>query len=434
MLFQSSTTLASLLLFIMAMLHIGSTAWLQIPGWLSGLCGWLAFLLLLIFRPGQFKQFLALAGIGLLLLLWGWWLGSPASIEKILLQNNGLIVMLYCISFLKLLSAPMQASDKSLPTGRASALKTLLGVHLLGSVINASILVLVADRFNKANAINQLSTTLASRAFSTAALWSPFFGAMAVALTYSPEAELYSLMAIGIPLTLIAMLYTLFELGGNKLQKLRTFTGYPMQADSLWVPVLLASSVIIGHQLWPAVPILVMISAAAIILTTLFLLVKRSDEKTQKFREHTRNSAPLMSRELGLFLGAGILSVGAQSVFAGFSDFHPFTSISGVLLSALLAGGIIISLLGAHPVVSISVIGPFLLPLEGDPNMVAVLYLSMWSLGTIASPFSGMNAIIRNQFGVSGGDLFRWHIRYVLVMWLLVSVIFIVWASPELFS
>lgn len=206
-----------------------------------------------------------------------------------------------------------------------------------------------------------------------------------------------------------------------------------MQADSLWVPAVLGSSVIIGHQLWPEVPILVMISAAAILLTTVFLLVKQNPETTQQFHQHIRESAPLKSRELGLFLGAGLLSVGAQAVFASFSDFIPFTSVSGVLLSMLLAGGIGLSIAGIHPVVTISIIGPFLTPLEGNPNMIAVLYLCMWSLGTVASPFSGTNVIIRSQFGASGGELFRWNIGYVVFMWLAVSVIFIVWNGDVVF-
>lgn len=427
-------TLASALLLGMAILHILATAWPQIPAWLSGLAGWLAFLLLLIVQPGPFKLFLALAGTGLLLLLCGWWLGSTPSVEKILLQNNGLIVMLYCISYLTLLTAPMQATEKTPPTGRLSALKTLLGVYLLSSVINASVLVLVAERFKKTGAVSRQSITLTARAFSLAPLWSPFFGAMAVALTYAPEAKLYPLMAVGIPLALIGMLYTLLDLGGHRLQKLQDFKGYPMQADSLWVPLVLASSVIIGHQLWPEVPILVVISTAAISLISVFLLAKRNQETTQQFRQHALNSAALMARQLGLFLGAGMLSIGAQSVFANFSDFLPFTSISGVLLSGLLAGGITLSILGIHPVVTISIIGPFLAPLEGDTNLVAMFYLCMWSLGTLASPFSGTNVIMRSHFGATGGELFRWNIVYVIFMWLVVSGVFVLWASGSAIS
>ena len=426
--------MASFLLLGMAILHILSTVWPQIPAWLSGLAGWLAFLLLFLSQPTQFKLFLALAGTGLFLLLCGWWLGNPPSIEKILLQNNGLIVMLYCISYLTLLTTPTQAIEKTLPTGRLSAVKTLFGVYLMGSFINASILVLVGERFRKTGDVTRQSTTLTGRAFSMAALWSPFFGAMAVALTYSPEATLYSLMAVGIPLAMIGIIYTLIDLGGNKLHMLQDFKGYPMQADSLWVPALLACSVIIGHQLWPDVSILVIISAAAIGLTIAFLLAKRSQETKQQLHQHVRNSAPLKARELGLFLGAGLLSVGAQAVFASFSDFHPFTSVSGVLLSVLLAGSIGLSIAGIHPVVTISVLGPLLTPLQGDPNMIAVFYLCMWSLGTVASPFSGTNVIMRSQFGASGGELFRWNIGYVVFMWMVVSAMFMIWNGHVVFQ
>ena len=423
------STVASLLLLTMAILHIASAAWPLLPAWLSGLAGWLAFLLLFLPQANQFKLFLGLARTGLILLLAGWYLGNPPSLEKILLQNNALIVMLYCISYLKLLTSPIPSTANTAPTGRLSAIKTLFGIYLLSSVINASVLVLVGERFRKTGDITQQSTILTGRAFSMAALWSPFFGAMAVALTYSPEATLYPLMAVGIPLALIGMLYTLVDLGGNKLHKLRNFKGYPMQPANLWVPALLAGSVILGHQLWPEVPILVMISTSTIILTSVFILVKRNQETTEAFHQQILNSAPLKSRELGLFLGAGLLSIGAQAVFASFSDFHPFTDISGVLLSLLLAAGIGLSIAGIHPIVTISIIGPFLSPLEGNPNMLAVLYLCMWSLGTVASPFSGTNVIMRSQFGASGRQLYRWNIGYVVFMWLVVSVIFMLWNS-----
>ena len=424
----ANSALASLLLLVMAVLYILSNTWLPIPAWLSGLAGWLAFMLLLIPQPKQFTLFLTLAGVGLLLLLYGWWLGTTPSLEAILLQNNGLIVMLYCISYLKLLTAPQQAIEKKPPTGRLSAIKTMWGVYLLGSVINASVLVLVAEQFKMTGAVSRKSITLTGRAFSMPPLWSPFFGAMAVALTYAPEANLYSIMLVGIPLALIGMTYTLFDLGGANLHKLRDFIGYPLQVESLWVPAVLASSVIIGHQLWSEVPILLLISAASIILSSVFVLAKRRQQGIQQLQQHVSNSAALKSRELGLFLGAGMLSVGAQSVLTNFGNFLPFTHISGALLSGLLAGGIVISIMGIHPVVTISIIGPFLAQLEGDTNLVAMFYLCLWSLGTVASPFSGTNVIMRSQFGAPGKDLFRWNIGYVGFMWMVVSGVFVVWS------
>ena len=212
------------------------------------------------------------------------------------------------------------------------------------------------------------------------------------------------------------------------MHKLRDFIGYPLQVESLWVPAVLASSVIIGHQLWSEVPILLLISAASIILSCVFVLAKRRQQGIQQLQQHVSNSATLKSRELGLFLGAGMLSVGAQSVLTNFGNFLPFTHISGALLSGLLAGGIVISIMGIHPVVTISIIGPFLAQLEGDTNLVAMFYLCLWSLGTVASPFSGTNVIMRSQFGTPGKDLFRWNIGYVGFMWMVVSGVFVVWS------
>lgn len=63
-------------------------------------------------------------------------------------------------------------------------------------------------------------------------------------------------------------------------------------------------------------------------------------------------------------------------------------------------------------------------PLVADPNILGLLFLSIWSLGVVASPLSGMNVMMRGQLGIAGKDLLRWHIGYVIVMWVLLSVLF----------
>jgi hypothetical protein len=93
-------------------------------------------------------------------------------------------------------------------------------------------------------------------------------------------------------------------------------------------------------------------------------------------------------------------------------------------LSLLLGGAIVVSLLGVHPVVSVAVIGPLVQPLHPDPNVLAMLFLCIWSLGVVASPFSGLNAIMRSQLEVSGRDIMLWNIGYVVVMWVMVSAVF----------
>ncbi|HPE60605.1 MAG TPA: hypothetical protein PLB10_09725 [Thiolinea sp.] len=415
---------ASLLLLAMATLHIFATLVPLIPLWLSGLCGWIALLLLLLSRPGQFSQFFWLGGAGVLFLLLGSWRGSPIVPEKLLLQNNGLMVMLYCVGFLKLVAASAGAIDRPLPTGRLAFIKTLLGVHVLGAVINVSILILVSERLKARDALGRQAVTLIGRSFSMAAFWSPFFAAMAVALNYAPGARPYDLISTGLLLTAIGMLVTLIGMGGRGLKRLADFQGYPMQFSSLWIPLLLAGSVAVTHYFLPQLPILLLVSTLSLLLVSVLLFATRPRTAAPLLQGHIRSSSTRMARELGLFMGAGLLSVGVEALFASFTGLQPFSSVDWVLLSGLLAGAILLSLLGVHPVVSVGVIGPFLAPLPADPSLLATLYLCIWALGVVASPYSGLNTIMRSQFNVAALDVLRWNIGYVLIMWLMVSGLF----------
>ncbi len=67
-----------------------------LPLWLSGLCGWLALVFMLLSSQPlrSFAQFFLLAGVGGVLLLWGMMRGGTVFLPDILLQNNGLLVML----------------------------------------------------------------------------------------------------------------------------------------------------------------------------------------------------------------------------------------------------------------------------------------------------------------------------------------------------
>ena len=408
----------------MATLHILATPAPLIPLWLSGLCGWIALLLLLLARPDQFTQFFWLGGFGLVFLLLGSWRGSPVALDKILLQNNGLMVMLYCVGFLRLVAVSAGAVEQSLPVGRMAFIKTLLGVHILGAVINVSILILVSERLKARDALGRQAVTAIGRAFSMAAFWSPFFAAMAVALSYAPEARPDELMGTGLALTLTGMLVTLAGMGGRGLHRLADFQGYPMQAGSLWIPLSLAASVAVTHQWLPQLPILLLVSTLSLLLVTAFLFATRPRTAVTQLHEHVQNGAARMARELGLFMGAGLLSVGVESLFASFAGFQPFSSVGWPLLSGLLAGSILLSLLGVHPVASVGVIGPFLGSLPANPSLLATLYLCIWALGVVASPFSGLNTIMRSQFDVAARDVLRWNIGYVLIMWGVVSGLF----------
>ncbi|MEB4590916.1 hypothetical protein VSS37_08005 [Candidatus Thiothrix sp. Deng01] len=426
--FVAPGILASFCLLGMALGSVLHLLFPALPLWASGLSGWaaLAFLLLGSQSLRPFTQFFLLAGTGVLLLVWGMMRGASVSPPDILLQNNGLLVMLYCVGFLRLIAAGEDAAKESLPHGKQAFLQTLLGVHILGAVINISILILMAERLRASGALDKLAVVVLSRGFSMAAFWSPFFAAMAVALTYAPGAQLYPVVLTGLGLMGVSLLLSVLELGGLHLQKVADFRGYPLHFASVIIPVLLAVSVMVLHELLPSVPILMIVSTTAVVLTVVFLWAKRPQTVGQKLAAHVLASGSRMAREVSLFLGAGLLSAGVQAL-SGTFDWQPFSHFGGMQASLALAVAILVSLSGVHPVVSVGVLGSLLTSIQVDPNLLAVLFLCFWSLGVVASPFSGLNTILRSQFEASGMELFKGNIRYVVLMWLVASLLFFLW-------
>ncbi len=415
---------ASLLLACMALSSVLHLFVPVLPLWVSGLCGWLALVLLLLPSPTlrPFTQFFALSIAGLCLLLGAGLRGAPLHFTDILLQNNGLLVMLYCVGFLRLIASE-QAKPETLPRGKSAFLQTLMGVHVLGAVINMSVLVLMAERLHAQQALGKQATIVLNRGFSMAAFWSPFFAAMAVALTYAPGAQLHPVVLTGLGLMAIAMLISVVEIGGLRLQQVAEFRGYPLHFASLIIPALLAVTVLVLHVILPTVPVLSVVSVTSVVLSMAYLCV--TDLPTAKARlvTHMTGSGSRMVREMSLFLGAGLLSVGVQSLFSTLT-WQPFQTFGGWQAGLTLAVVLLVSLLGVHPVVSIAVLGSLLAPLHVDPNLLAVFFLCIWSIGVVASPFSGVNTVLRSQFEISGMDLVKGNALYVVLMWGIIALWF----------
>lgn len=416
---------ASLLLALMAVFNFLHIAEPSSPVWLSGGCAWLSLALLFSFTPWRtFIQFIVLAGIGGLLLLWGLKQGATVSIPHLLVQNNSLLVMLYSVSFLRLVAIPADEAGE-LPRGRMAFFKTMLGIHVLGAVINLSILVLVAGRYHALGLLRRDTVSLMGQSFSAAALWSPFFAAMGVALTYAPGAQLLQVMAYGLILTVLSLSLSMMLAGGGGLNKLSDFPGYPMHLKSLIIPASLALLVMALHLLLPEISILALVSISSMVLVGIALCRRNKHTAWPSFRQHIISAAPRMARELALFLGAGVLTLGLQTALSTVGELQILDQFTGIEAALLLGAAILISMLGIHPIISVAIIGPLVLPLQPNLELLAVLFLAMWSLGVVANPISGTNVMLHGQFGVSGRDAFRWNLKYVILMWLLTSLVFI---------
>ena len=112
-------------------------------------------------------------------------------------KNQQIIGMLAAIGLLR--KIPLPKFQKSLPRGPKAFWQTLFALNWLASVMNMSALAIFSDRIaaEGEGRLNTFQGIYLARAFSLAALWSPMFIAMGVALVYAPGADYRVLMQIG---------------------------------------------------------------------------------------------------------------------------------------------------------------------------------------------------------------------------------------------
>lgn len=385
----------------------------------SGLSAWGA--LLLLFKDIRNKTLLyilmALTLIGLFACIIN---DFDVDINRFITINQYLLALLIGVGFLRLIATPKEEKIKALPKGEQSFLKTYAGIHLFGSVINLSSLLLVADRLYKSAPLSKLQIVLLTRAFSSDAYWSPFFVAFAAAITYAPQLNTFTIMSVGLVLALIAFVITYSDVKRNKDFNLQTFEGYPIHFETLYLPFLLALFVLLTHHYYAQIKIIILIALFSLLLT-LVLLPFKHKKVIPVLAEYIIKDLPHMKNELGLFLVAGSFGVVVSSILMGLKVQLPFETFDGLAASMVLFVLIALSFIGIHPIISIAVIGNWM----GELNhtLLAVTFLMSWSTAVSTSPFSGLNLTMQSRYDLKAIDLFKVNIGYAVKMYLVCVMI-----------
>lgn len=397
----SRYTLAAWLLIAVAALSVVSDLLPAYPDWLTGIIGWVACALLWP-RLARRQSLVAILLVicGLVGTIWGAASGRPGLMQLALAQNIPLIGMLIAVSFLRLVSVSPGAAGEQLSTGRYALLRTLIGVHLFGVVINFSAVAIFADRLTARARLTLAQTLALSQAFMVGALWSPFYGAMAVALTAAPGASLARLMAVGLPVTVAAILLTWFTLSSKRHGHARDFVGYPIRFESLWVPAVLAVGVLVVHQLRPTWSVLAIIAALAPLVTVITLIAREGNRAAASIKRLIEVGLPEMGGEMSLFLAAGVLSAGMAGMIAALDLGLPFQRFGGFEASVVLVVINLFAWLGFHPVIMVSVAGPWLAPLHPDPTLLAMTFLMTWGVGLPACPMANTLLAMHSRYGI----------------------------------
>lgn len=398
--------LSAWLYFTVVVLVIAAVWLPAYPAWITGVIAWAACLLLLPKLPRhQLLMVITLAGLGMLGIGWSMSRGADGLIEMALTQNVPLAGMLIAVSFLQLIAVGREQANEPLEQGRGALVKTMIGVHLFGAVINFSAVAIFADRLSSRSRLTMDQAMALSQAFIVGATWSPFYGAMAAALTAAPGASLTQLIAWGLPVAAAGMIVTGLTLTSVKHQGARDFTGYPLHLEALWVPAVLAVSVLAIHEWKPQWSVLAVIAAMAWLVTGLTLLVRSGRRTGGLLLRHGRARLPAMNGELTLFLAAGILSAGMNGAIDVLDLGLPFSKFGALEASLVLVIMNVAAWLGLHPIILVSVLGPWVMPLQPDQTLLAMVFLMSWGVGLTACPMSNTMLAMAGRYGLPFGEL-----------------------------
>lgn len=384
------------------------------PLW-AGVFSWLAAIILSYrLSPRQRRPIGWLLILGILGCILGGYYHHAPSAEQLLASNQSMMSMLLAVTFLRLVANPGACShDTPLPRGPRALWQTLFGVHLFGAVINMSTIFILGDRIATRGRLGKRRALALSRGFSIAAFWSPFFAAMATAITYAPGAKVSQLIIWGIPLALLALWLTGRELSENSALRGAPFIGYPLDWHGLWLPGLLVVLVLLSQK-FTTLSVLNVIIITSPLVTLVVLLARDGLAGIKPLIRHIEHGLCESSNELSLFLAAGLLSAGLSSALAAFGHWTPFSSfgpIQAVLLLLIMLG---LALLGLHPVATIATFGTWMAPLNPDPTLLAMVFLYSWGLGVNINPLSGVHLAMQGRYGIEGYAFLRWNLPYYL--------------------
>ena len=365
----------------------------------------------------QRNQIIWMSAAAVVGLIWGWWHQVEIDPLRVLSQNQLIISMMAAVTLLRLLSHSPESSTEELPRGKGAFLKSMLGVHLFGAVINISALVIMADRLSHGRSLTRSQALLLSRTFTMAVFYSPFIGGMALALAYTPGSNLPTMMGFGIPLAIAGMFVIRAITNLENDSDLDDFRGYPVRLESLWLPGLLAMTVLVLHSFFPSVSVLTLIIMFAPVIVVV-ALVHRSGPRaaTRELSGFVPQRLPDMSGELFLFLAAGVLASGVAAVFATLGDWVPFDRFDAGAASLILIGTVVVAFVGVHPVVVVSTAVPLLSPLAPDPSFLGILFVMCWGIGCAISPLSGTNVTLDGRYGVNSWFISRRNAGFCTVM------------------
>ncbi len=179
---------------------------------------------------------------------------------------------------------------------------------------------------------------------------------------------------------------------------------------------MLAAGVLAVHEWQPRWSVLAIIAALAPLVTIVTLLARDVGRTAPILLQLVHRGLPAMNGELTLFLAAGILSAGMNGTIDALQLGMPFAQFGALESSLVLVVMNACAWVGLHPIILVSVLGPWLTPLQPDQTLLAMTFLMSWGIGLTACPMSNTMLAMAGRYGLPFGELLGQNRRYSMKM------------------
>lgn len=316
------------------------------------------------------------------------------------------------------------AADDARPRAGPSSLwelwRTMGAIHLIGAVINMSMVAIAGDRMARGDSLGRREAILLARSYCAAAFWSPFFVAAAVVHTYAPDARAGIYIPLGILAAACAFALTAREV--NTLAADAPLPAFRPDRGALHLTFALLTAVLLLKAALPALPVVVIVAA---VTPPLALLLMPRGQPVAALGRLLTTTLPATASQVVLFLAAGVFAYGAANLIPLQLEAVGMLPDSVPLwIHPLVTGGIIAAAYaGMHPVISIAAFSSILVPAGAEPSLLAFAFLAGWAIGTAVAPLSGMNLFLIGRYRLRAREIARWGPGYALRMLAVVAAL-----------
>jgi hypothetical protein len=327
--------------------------------------------------------------------------GLAPSASDALRVNQDLVGMLAAVSFLRLLPLGREAARSRL-SGRAAVTRTALVVHSLGAVINISAVAMVGDRLARATPLRMADGMLLTRAYATGAFWSPFWVAAAAAISFAPGADARVTIGLGLIVAVAVLLLSMVDIYRALGPDLPAYDGYALTWALLRIPLTLVAFVLAMHLWLPAVPIPRVVLVGSLLVTVVGVFVSFGRSGAALLVGHATRGLSSLRSETTLFVAAGVLTVGLQSLLPLLDVGLPFAGYTVWIAWASILVIVVLAVVGIHPIVSLALVAVAVQPLEPDPTLFVLAATIGWGTAAAVGPTSGILMHVSARFGLDG--------------------------------